>query len=232
MRYAQPADGFRTGIEPVLLAASVPAVAGDRVLEAGVGAGAGLLCLAARVPGVLGTGVEIDPVIAELARRNVADNGYARIEIVTGAIEAAGAGQFDHAMANPPWHDPHSTASPLPRRRRAKQEGAARTLEAWIAALARHLTKAGSLTLILPASLEDRASTAMAAEGLGGGVRCHLLAKAERPAKLLLLQAWRCQSGPRRTDSRVLHGGDGAFTDPIQAVLRSGEALDLSAKAA
>ena len=53
VRYAQPAsgsDGYRTGIEPVLLAASIPAQAGQRVLEAGVGAGAGLICLAARVP--------------------------------------------------------------------------------------------------------------------------------------------------------------------------------------
>ena len=227
MRYAQPAEGFRTGIEPVLLAASVPAVAGDRVLEAGVGAGAGLLCLAARVPGVIGTGVEIDPAMAELARRNVADNGFDRLEIVTGAIEAGGVGRFDHAMANPPWHDSHSTASPLPGRRQAKQEGAAGMLETWVAALARQLTEAGSLTLILPASFEGRASAAMAVEGLGGGIVCYLLAKAERPAKLLLVQGWRCRSGPRRTSSRVLHVGDGAFTDPIQAVLRSGAALDL-----
>ena len=48
VRYAQPARGYRTGIEPVLLAAAVPAVPGQAVLEAGTGAGAALLCLAAR----------------------------------------------------------------------------------------------------------------------------------------------------------------------------------------
>ena len=37
VRYAQPAKGFRSGIEPVLLAASIPARAGQRVLEGGTG---------------------------------------------------------------------------------------------------------------------------------------------------------------------------------------------------
>ena len=59
VRYAQPRVGYRTGIEPVLLAAAVAARAGERVLEAGCGAGAGLLCLAARVPGITGLGVEL-----------------------------------------------------------------------------------------------------------------------------------------------------------------------------
>jgi len=56
VQYAQPRHGFRSGIEPVLLAASVPAKAGDRVLEGGSGAGAALLCVAARVAGVDGVG--------------------------------------------------------------------------------------------------------------------------------------------------------------------------------
>ena len=42
VRYAQPRSGFRSGIEPVLLAAAVPARPGERVLEAGSGAGAAL----------------------------------------------------------------------------------------------------------------------------------------------------------------------------------------------
>ena len=50
--YAQPREGFRSGIEPVLLAAAIPARPGEHVLEGGSGAGAALLCLAARVPGL------------------------------------------------------------------------------------------------------------------------------------------------------------------------------------
>src|SRR5277367_7136876 len=70
VRYAQPRDGFRSGIEPVLLAAAVPARAGERVLEVGSGAGAALLCLAARVSGVVGLGLERDAALAALAADN------------------------------------------------------------------------------------------------------------------------------------------------------------------
>jgi tRNA1(Val) A37 N6-methylase TrmN6 len=41
--YRQPATGFRSSIEPVLLAASVPSTPGEHILEAGTGHGAALL---------------------------------------------------------------------------------------------------------------------------------------------------------------------------------------------
>src|SRR6516225_6201355 len=63
VRYAQPRRGFRSGIEPVLLAAAIPAVPVSRILEGGSGAGAALLCLAARVAGVQGLGIEQDPTL-------------------------------------------------------------------------------------------------------------------------------------------------------------------------
>ncbi|WP_348656358.1 methyltransferase, partial [uncultured Sulfitobacter sp.] len=57
----QPRKGYRAGVDPVLLAATVPAQAGQRVLELGCGVGAVSLCLGARVPGLQLTGVEIQP---------------------------------------------------------------------------------------------------------------------------------------------------------------------------
>ncbi len=68
LRHDQPPDGHRSGIEPVLLAAGVPAKPGEAVLEAGTGSGAALMCLAARVSRLAGLGLEIDPVRAEVAR--------------------------------------------------------------------------------------------------------------------------------------------------------------------
>ena len=79
VRHDQPAAGHRTGIEPVLLAASIPARAGARVLEGGAGSGAALLCLAHRVPGIIGLGLEIDPAIAAIASANATAN---RLETV------------------------------------------------------------------------------------------------------------------------------------------------------
>ncbi len=75
VRYRQLRGGHRTGIEPVLLAASIACQPGEHVLEGGTGAGAALLCLAARCPGVSGTGVERDGTLAALARENFRLNG-------------------------------------------------------------------------------------------------------------------------------------------------------------
>ena len=70
----QPRRGYRAGIDPVLLAAAVPAVAGQSVLELGCGAGVASLCLGRRVPGLVLHGVEIQQDYANLARRNGAEN--------------------------------------------------------------------------------------------------------------------------------------------------------------
>ena len=78
VRHAQPHLGHRTGLEPVLLAACVPARPGQRVLEGGTGVGSALLCLAVRVPGLVGRGIERDAVMAELARGTIAANGDIR----------------------------------------------------------------------------------------------------------------------------------------------------------
>lgn len=225
VRYAQPRDGYRTGIEPVLLAASVPAASGDLVIEAGTGAGAGLICLAARVSGVRGLGVELDPAMADLARANVANNGLAGLTILTGDVTNVTLPPASHVMANPPWHDPRSTASPVARRQLAKQESAG--IEAWVAALARALTAGGSLTMIVPPALAIRAAAACSAAGLGSGVDLSLAPKLGRTPKLTVVQRWAGKSGAVRESQIVLHGETGAYLPAIDAVLRGGDQLGL-----
>ena len=113
VRYAQPRRGFRSGIEPVLLAAAIPARPGSRVLEGGSGAGAALLCLAARVPGVHGLGIEQDPALVALARQNAAANGWPDLRFMAADIASLPAlDAFDHACANPPYHSDAGTPSP------------------------------------------------------------------------------------------------------------------------
>ena len=86
----QPLRGLRAGLDAVLLAAGVPALPGQRVLEAGCGSGAGFLCLAARVPGLAIIAVERDPLLAALARENAAANGLAgQVEVIEGDVRDA-----------------------------------------------------------------------------------------------------------------------------------------------
>ncbi|MBN8529898.1 MAG: methyltransferase, partial [Caulobacterales bacterium] len=58
VRLRQPARGYRAGLDAALLAAAIAARPGQRVIEAGCGAGGALLQIAARRPESLLTGVE------------------------------------------------------------------------------------------------------------------------------------------------------------------------------
>jgi len=231
VRYRQPDEGFRSGIEPVLLAAGVPAGAEDRVLEGGTGAGAGLLCLAARVPGVQGVGVERDAGLAALARENFAANKFAGLAVITGDLLAPAArlapGEaFDHAFANPPWHAAAGTEPLHPARLAAKHGG--EMLGAWMAALAAGLRRHGTLALILPVARMPAALAAAAAAECGSPTVFPFWPREGRAAKLVLVRVMRGGRGPPKLlAGLVLHGPDGRFTAAAEEVLRGGAALPL-----
>ncbi len=224
VQYAQLVAGYRTGIEPVLLAASLKLAPGARVLEAGTGAGAGLLCLAARVAGITGVGVEIDPDLAGVARANVAAN-QAQITILTADILAVALdGPFDHAFANPPWHNAASTPSAEPGRARAKIAQPGLTAQ-WVAAMARVVRPRGTVQLILPACRALEGAAALAGNRCGGVDILPLWPRAGRQAKLIILRGVVGGRGATRVlPGLILHGADG-YTADADAVLRDGGAL-------
>jgi tRNA1Val (adenine37-N6)-methyltransferase len=229
VRYAQPRRGFRTGIEPVLLAAAVPAQGGQRVIEGGTGAGAALLCFAARVPGLIGVGIERDPALAALAARNITANGFAeRLSVLPADLAALPeAGYFDHACANPPWHDPAGTAS-LDEAREAAKRSNPELLPIWAGQLASRLRPGATLTLILPATLLSEGLSALAAARCASPIIFPLWPKPGRAAKLVLLQARKGGAGSCRVlPGLVLHRAEGGYTAEAEAILREGGALAL-----
>jgi len=225
VRYDQPAEGYRTGLEPVLLAASVPARRGDLILEAGCGAGAGLLCLAARVPDVAGLGLERDPSLAGLAARNFSANGFGGLRAETADVTVwKSETRFDHALANPPWHDPAGTPSPVPLRKAAKQAQAG-LLALWVGVLARSVRPRGTVSLIVPGSALVEAMAALSAARCGDVALIPLWPRLNKPAKLLILQGKRLgRGGARLLPGLVLHHDQG-FTPEADKVLRYGESL-------
>jgi len=118
VKLLQPTEGYRVAIDPVLLAAAVPAGAGDSVLDIGCGVGAAALCLAARVAGCRVTGIEAQRDLVRLAGDNAARNNVAdRVAIMAGDIRTPPPrlepGSFAHVMANPPYMEAEA-ASPSP----------------------------------------------------------------------------------------------------------------------
>ena len=225
VRYAQPRAGFRSGIEPVLLAAAVPARPGERVLEAGSGAGAALLCLAARVTGISGLGVERDPALVAIAARNAAANSWPRLAFLTADIaEAAEIGRFDHVFANPPYHAADATASPDAARdaaRRAPPD----LFATWAAAMGARLRPRGTLTWIVTAAVLPACIAALTEAGCAPSALLPLWPRAGQSAKLVLLRGVKGGRGGFRVLPGVaLHGADG-FTREAEAILRHGGAL-------
>jgi tRNA1(Val) A37 N6-methylase TrmN6 len=228
VRYAQPRDGFRSGIEPVLLAAAVPARAGERVLEGGSGAGAALLCLAARVRGVVGVGVERESGLARIAADNAMANGWPDLTFLAADLTAlADRTPFDHACANPPYHAAGGTLSPVPGRESAKRmpDG---LLEAWTMAMGRGLRDRGTLTLILPAAALPACLSALSLAACPAWAVLPLWPTPGRAAKLVLVQGVRNGRSPLRLlPGLTLHRAEGGFTAEAEAILRAGAALDL-----
>ena len=233
LTYRQFRHGYRTGLEPILLAAGIPAQPGQRVLEAGCGAGAGLMCLCARIPRIEGVGVEADPGTAALARHNWSRNGLGLVLHETPLADLAdGIGLFDHAFANPPWHRARASASPFERRDLARRAQPG-LLDTWITTLAERLRPGGTLTLILPAALHAQASGLMRGLGrLGGITLLPFWPKQGMAAKIVLMQGRRGSLADAAVlPGLVLHQTGGSYTEAAEAILRGGQALETGAAA-
>jgi len=223
----QPASGYRTAIDPVLLAASVDGAAGPRALDLGCGVGAVSFCLLDRFPSMHVTGVEANIDLIELAKRNAIENGWAdRFIAVSGSVDAPADpipdGGFDLVVTNPP----HLAADRAMRSNRqdkvsANVEGEG-GLDAWIKAAVRALRHRGQLAMIHRADrLDDVLATL---SGRFGGTTVHpLWPKANEAAKRVIVHATKQSNSPLKLSAgTVLHGPDGTYTDPVATALAGG----------
>ncbi len=234
IRFRQPAAGYRSAIDPVFLAAAVPAKSGERVFELGLGAGAAALCLLARVPDCSVVGAEPDPALRRLAQENARANGLeGRLTAVADIGNPGGAeGPFDHLMSNPPfWADGSGNRSPDPRRARANHEGDL-TIAQWAGRLCLLGRPKATVTTIYAAARLDELLAALAARA-GGLEILPLWPKAGREAKRVLVRARIGGKGPARLlPGLVLHEDDGRFTAAAETVLRGAGGIDFSGKSA
>lgn len=198
-------------------------------MDLGAGVGAATLCLAARLPQCLVTGVEISEPLVAIARHNVAANHLeSRVSVIAGDVRERHGGPFHHAMANPPFAEPGSgTSSPDAGKRRANVEGDTR-LAAWVEAAFAAVRDGGTVTFVHRADRVAELLDAFARAGAGGIVLFPLWPKAGADAKRVLLQGRKGCRGPlRMAAGLVLHEADGAYSRAAQAVLRDGGALTL-----
>lgn len=231
----QPKTGYRAGVDPVLLAAFITAKPGQSILELGCGVGVASLCLAARVPELTLTGIEIQPHYAELARKNAAANG-ASLGIVTSDLRQLPAEirqqRFDHVIMNPPYFDrQRSTRSDDPARDTAF--GGDTPLADWLDIGARRLAPKGYLGMIQ--RIERLPEVLAALDGrLGSFVVMPIAGREGRAPELFLLQARQegraafCLAPTLIMHEGPAHQGDKeSYTPLVNSILRNGEDLPI-----
>jgi tRNA1(Val) A37 N6-methylase TrmN6 len=243
LRIRQPRDGYRAAIDPVFLAAAVPARSGERALDIGAGVGVAALALATRVAGLKVTGIEIDPVLMRLCTDNAKANGLERrTDFMVGDVARPPArlvpGSFDHVMANPPYLEAaRADVSPVPVRAAANVEGRAGggsagagaggdDLAGWMRLAFVMAREGGTVTVIHRA---DRLDDVIACfKGRIGGIVIFPLwpDRGAAPAKRVLVQGIKGSGAAlRMARGLVLHDEGGRFTAEAESVLRAGGGL-------
>lgn len=230
LRLVQPRRGYRAGLDAALLAAACDARPGERVLEAGAGAGAVLLAAAVRRPGAAFTGVERDPAALALLADNIVRNGLQdRVQATAGDVgrpfSRLGLPAFDAVLANPPFFDdPGAMRAPSAEKTQAwmADDG----LGAWVAFLLKAVREGGALTLVHRADRLGDLLAALAAKAGSVQVRpVHPFH--DVPAKRVLVRAVKTGKAPLRLlPPLVLHRReDGAATPEAEALMRGAAAL-------
>jgi tRNA1(Val) A37 N6-methylase TrmN6 len=225
VRLVQPKRGNRAAIDPLLLAAAVPAKPGECVLEMGCGTGAATLALCARLPDVRVVGFDLQDDLIGLAQESAHLSGFSdRARFIVGDLLMPPepiAGLFDHVMANPPYRKSGSgNLSPDPARRLANVEGSA-DLVAWVRFALAHVPVGGTVTYIHSA---DRGGEL--ADLFTGAAADTVLRRVG--SKRVLVQARLGGSGFLRTlPDLALHDPDGGYSSVGEAILRGAAALDM-----
>ncbi len=227
LRMYQPLTGYRAGIDPVFLAAAVPAEGTEHVLDMGVGVGVASCCLLARCPHVQVTGVDISAYLTHLANLNNQRNQFKdRFKALTCDVQHLNLdAQFDHVMSNPPFLPKNQGDAFISQAKAQATVESLTDLKTWIQACLRHLKPKGTLTLIFRADRADELIALLYRE-TGSLSLTPLLPKEGSPAKRVMICYQKGSKAPFELRAGwVLHEPTGAFTQQVQSILKDGKPM-------
>ena len=231
----QPKSGYRAGIDPVMLAASIPAKQGQMVLELGCGVGVASLCLAKRVAGLTVHGVELQEAYADLAIKNAEENNVplsvqcADLSYLPDELKSQ---TFDHVIMNPPYFDRDATVAASDEGRETAM-GEATALKDWVTVASKRVRTKGTVSFIFRTERFPDLLNAMPST-LGSLQMFPIQPRVGRASELFILRARKLGRAAFRLEAPIVmhegaqHSVDGeSYREDIQRVLRHGAALPI-----
>ena len=227
VKLLQPRHGFRSSLDPVLLAGFIVPPFGH-FLDLGCASGALSFLILAQDATARGQGVEIQPRLAALAGQGAEANGFAdRYQVVTGDVRTTGtvaAQSFDLVATNPPFRSvERGLSSPDGERARANHE-VTLSLAEWLDCAARLVRPGGRVGVVYAAERLPELLAGMSARDLAPVRLRAVHPLADRPAGRVLVEALRQSRRPLTIEpALVLHDAAGARFTPEAARILEGE---------
>jgi len=193
LKILQKRDGYRFSLDPVLLCAFARLKEGEKVADLGTGSGIIPLLLASRSGAGRVVGLEIQPDLADRARRSVRLNALEeRVEILEGDLRVLPKSliprSFDVVLANPPYRRQESGRKAPGAERAAARHELAGGLEDFLAAAASLLKQGGRFYIVYLAERLAELLAAMRRERLEPKrLRC-VHSRAAEEARMVLVE--------------------------------------------
>lgn len=221
VKLLQPRHGFRSSLDPVLLAGFLAPPFG-RFLDIGCASGALSFLLLAHDASARGIGVEIQPRLAALADAGRAENGFAeRFTVVAGDVRDAALvapASVDLVVANPPFR-PLGTGvlPPLSEKALANHEVTLALVD-WLDVAARVLARGGRLGTIFPFERWPELRRGLEERGLAPARLRAVAARAGESPRRILVEARRGQVALVSEATLLVHEQDG-YSSEVRRML-------------
>ena len=227
--------GHRSGLDALLIAASLPQDAAGCLADLGSGAGVAALAAVCSNPRLEAVLVEKNPLMADLARKTLKLRQNLQFASRTKVLETdvtlsgtkrlAGGLQnevFDYVIMNPPYNQPALRASPDALKSEAHVMGLS-GLDAWMRTAAAIMKPAATLVLIY--RTEKIGEVLACCQGrFGGQVVVPVHSRHDEPAKRILVKMTKGSRAPLSImPGFVTHDSNGLAT-PQAVALLNGEA--------
>ena len=224
LQVRQQRRGYRFSIDAILIAGHAGPRPADTVLDLGTGCGIIPLILAYRSPTIKVYGIEVQPLLADLAMSNVKANGLDKqIHILCMDMKALQPGKIgapiDLVVSNPPYRKA-ATGRVNPDHQRAVARHEIKvTLPDFIETARRMLRVSGRLVMIYPAERMTDLVVQMRSSGIEPKLTRMIHSGADTEAKLMLMEGKKGgRPGLKIGPPLIIYQKDGSYTDEVQAM--------------